>query len=262
MTSRCCARRGHWRDRELSGNLRLRGVAHCRDRVGPVAHEDRVAILESEARLLFVPGEHVERCDVGAIELVAHELEGAHGFRPVHHDFATIVDDASAKRAQVLDEAGDQSLVARALRYDTIAWGPAPRHRRLRVADHLFQRPGFAGDEIGATVQKPDVGEPRQGVQFFGPGVGRDRRRKEFGFHRSIAIEREYPAGGGEFGGPHDIELEDRWISNARVEPLYVKLVSLRRVVGRPLQLDADPRVEPHETLQLLGDERAFRAEG
>jgi hypothetical protein len=37
--------------------------------------------------------------------------------------------------------------------------------------------------------------------------------------------------------------------------------MTLRGIVGRPLQLDPDAGIELHESLQLLGDERSFSAE-
>jgi hypothetical protein len=55
--------------------------------------------------------------------------------------------------------------------------------------------------------------------------------------------------------------LKNRRVADARIQPLYVKLMPLGCIVRRSLQLDADSRIELHEALQLLRDQRPFRSE-
>jgi len=115
-------------------------------------------------------------------------------------------------------------------------------------------------DEIRATIQQSDIGEPWKGVELPRPGVGGDRRWKEFRFRRTVLFQRENPSRRRKFGSPHYIELQDRRIADARVEPLHVELVALGRVVGCALQLDPDPGIELHEALQLFRNERPLGA--
>src|SRR6202008_2328371 len=99
-----------------------RAVTHCCNRIRPVPHEHRIAVLKSETRFFLMPGQDVERSDTRAIELVAHELERAHCFRTIDDHFPFVIDNLSAEGAQVFDEAGDEAFITRALRDD-----PVPR---------------------------------------------------------------------------------------------------------------------------------------
>jgi len=216
---------------------------------GQVAHEDGVSILECEARFFLVPGEYVERSDVRLVQLVAHELERAHGLGAIHDDFALVIDDAAAERSEIFHEAGDQPLVARALPDDSIAWPTATRHRRLGVRHHLLERLRLIRNEVGATIEKPDVREPRQRVEFSCPRVGRDRCWKKLRSGRPVLVERQDPPRRRELRSPDDVELEDGRIAHPGIEPLDVELVPLRRVVGRALELDPDSGIELHKPL-------------
>jgi hypothetical protein len=77
-------------------------------------------VLESEPRFFFVPRQHIEWRDARAVELVAHELERLHRFRPIHNHLAALVEYAAAERAEVFDECRDEALVARALPDDAV----------------------------------------------------------------------------------------------------------------------------------------------
>src|ERR1700694_3996073 len=108
--------RGHG---ELPCHTRLASVAHCGHRVRPVAHEYRGAVLECEARFLLVPCKDVERSDVPGVQLVAHELQRANGFRVIDHDSPTVVENSSAEGSEIFDESGDEPFIARALPNDS-----------------------------------------------------------------------------------------------------------------------------------------------
>jgi len=200
--------------------------------------------------------------DVRAVQFVAHELECAHRFGPVYNDIPLFVDDASAESSEVLDETRDESLVARTLPYDSVARAARPRHRRPRVRDHLLERLRLARHQIGAAVEKPDIGKPRKRVELPRPRIRLDCGGKEFATRRSVSRERQHPPRRRELRCPDDVELENGGIPDSRVEPLHIELMPLRRVVGSALELDPDPRVELRESLELLGDERPLGPEG
>ena len=196
-----------------------------------------------------MPRENVERSDARPVQLVAHELERTHRLRAIHDDFALVVDDAAAERAKILHEARDQTFVARALPDDPVSRATATSHRRPRIGNHRLERLRLVRNEIGAAIEQPHISEPGQRVQLPGPGVGGDGGGKELGARRSVFIEREHPPGRRELGCPDDVQLKNGRVSHPGIEQLHIELMPLRRVIGRPLELDPDSRIELHESL-------------
>src|SRR5439155_23878896 len=127
---------------------------------------------------------------------------------------------------------------------------------------NLLECSGLARYEIRAWIEQSDIGEPWKGIDLPCPRICGDCGGKELGFRWAEAVERKHPPCCGEFGSPYNVELQDRWIVDAGVEPLHIKLVSLRCVVRRALQLNANIRIELHEAFELLRDECSFSAEG
>jgi hypothetical protein len=96
-----------------------------------------------------VPGEHIARRDLERRDLIAHERERLHGLRRIDGDAHRIVHDLAAKRAEVFDEDGHESFVARA--HPRNAEGHATRGA-LRERRELIQSLRLPGDEISAAI--------------------------------------------------------------------------------------------------------------
>src|SRR4051812_25557256 len=101
--------------------------------------------------------ENIERSHVRGIQLVAHEFQCSHAGRLVDHHLALFVDDPPTKRAEVLDESGNETFVARALPDDAISWSTATSHRSPGIGNDFLQRLRLVLDEVGAPVQESDV---------------------------------------------------------------------------------------------------------
>ncbi len=99
---------------DASGDLRVTGLEQGVG-IGPVAHHRRLAILEREPHLLFLPREHGVGGDALHMDAIAHPGERAHGRVVIDDDGAAIVEDAPTEAAENLEKDGHQSFIARTL---------------------------------------------------------------------------------------------------------------------------------------------------
>src|SRR5687767_5811917 len=116
--------------------------------------------------------------------------------------------------AQDLQVDRDQALVARALPDETGAAG---------LYGELLQRARRSGEEVGPPIEHSHVHEPGDRVEPPLPPVRLQAGRKPIMFRWSETIEGEDPSGGGEFGRPDHIELQDIRSPHLGIEPLHVE---------------------------------------
>ena len=154
----------------------------CEQRTGvrPVAHEDRLAVLKREPRLLLLPRRAPPAARRRRVDGVAHERQRLH--RSVRIDRRPVPSSSrivAAERAEVLEEDRDQPFVARALPDEAERHGTG---RPAHVSPSAISRPecaGACGIEVGAPVEHADIDEPRQRVQRAVPSIGGNRCAEE-----------------------------------------------------------------------------------
>ena len=242
---------------EPSGDARLRPVLHQRVGIGPVPHEDGLAVLKREPRLLLLPGEHGRRHDAVDVDGVAHGGQRLLRRVGINDDLPAIVEDRAAEAAQVLEEDRHQPFVAGALP-DQPERHPVFGLRASRQLHEIAEVAWGTRHQVGSPVQHADVDEPRQGVQRAVPAIGRDGGGKEPIDGRMIPIEAGNPPGRRELRRPHDVELQDVGIARPRVEPLDIELMPLVRRIGRRPQRHRDRRMRPPEAFELAADDVGF----
>ena len=238
----------------------MRGVLQERDRVRPVAHEHRLAILKRESGVLLLPAQRVGGDNVVSIDGIAHEFERAHGRLGIDDHASVVIENAAAKAAEMFEEHRDETFVARPLPDESIRDSPvgAPREQFGEIGRRVPH-------QVSAPIQHADVDEPGQGVDVAPPSIGGHRRREEVFRMRLESIERENPSGGGELRRPDHVELQNVRFRCAGIEPLHVQLVTDIRRIGRGSNVHARVRMKRLKSCELplndscLSSDRARR---
>src|SRR2546423_9067241 len=107
-----------------------------------------------------MPSEHVERDDIPLVQLVAHELESAHGLRSIDDDTSTVVDDSSAERTQVFHEPCDQAFITGALRDEAVARAASLCLGALCISHQFVECRRLTRNEVGSAVEQSYIRKP------------------------------------------------------------------------------------------------------
>ncbi len=160
----------------------------------------------------------------------------------------------------MLEKNRDQTFVAGALPDEP------GRHRAgitqaMRLSAQLGERARRVVEQIGAPIQQADVDEPGQRVERSVPPRGFDRRGHEVVCVGRESVERQHPAGGGEFRDPDHVELQYVGRFRPCVQPLHIELMALIRGIRRDLQVHADAGMLVGEPRKLTADHVALGTE-
>src|SRR5215208_3396210 len=237
----------------------------ARVHVGPVAHEDRIAVQEDRVGLVLLeagdgPRRHPIRYHA------ARGLEPRDGLWRGDGHFAGVVgiEHPPARAPDKLQAVHDAALVIGPLEDEAVPRARLPPdllHHLLHLRPRL-RGLGEAGllQEILAVVEHPGVGEPRHAV--YGALVGvRVYRGREVGLAQvrcEEAGEVGDPTVGGELGWPDDVAANDVSVGFAGLE-LDAELLEVlarirRRQAQRHLYLPPVLLVEPEDLIpQDLG---------
>jgi hypothetical protein len=215
----------------------------ARVHVGPVTHEDGVAVQEDRVGLVLLVAGYGNRGNPPGHH-AARGLEPRYGLRRGDDHLVDTVggQHATAGVPDKLQAVDDAALVLRPLEDEAVPGATVAAH----LGDHLLHlvprlgRIGEAGllEEILPVVEQPRVGEPRDAVDpsFVGVGVhgGRQVRRAEV-CSKEIG-EIGDPAFSGELRGPDHVAAYDVGLGLAGLELDTELLEVLVRVSRRQAQ--------------------------
>src|SRR2546423_10797717 len=129
-----------------------------------------------------MPSEHVERDDIPLVQLVAHELESAHGLRSIDDDTSSVVDDSSTERTQVFHEPCDQAFITGALRDEAVARAASLRLGAVCISDQFLECRWLPRNEVGSAVKESYIRKPGEGIELAHPRVCGDPCREKIAF--------------------------------------------------------------------------------